>query len=54
MYVMKNVMCVGGGGVWSDKDCGLVTSSTGQLQCRCLHSGTYAVIDVSVCVSVCV
>ena len=27
--------------------CALVTSSTGQLQCRCVHQGTYAVLDVS-------
>ncbi len=36
----------GGGGVWSSVNCALVTSSTGQLQCRCLHVGSYAVLDV--------
>ena len=38
---------IGGGGIWTMSGCALVTSSTGQLQCRCLHQGTYAVLDVS-------
>ncbi len=60
MYTKQNVIILprslpsGGGGVWSSVNCALVTSSTGQLQCRCLHAGTYAVLDVRVTVCFCI
>lgn len=36
-----------GGGGWTIKDCSLVTTPSGNFQCRCLHQGTFTLLDVS-------
>lgn len=35
-----------GGGGWTTKDCTLHVTQSGQYQCRCLHQGTYTLLDV--------
>ncbi len=36
-----------GGGGWTTKDCSLVITSEGNYQCKCLHQGTFTLLDVS-------
>lgn len=40
-----------GGGGWTTKDCMLIITLAGDFQCKCLHQGTFAILDVS-CLSI--
>jgi hypothetical protein len=41
----SSVNCGGGG--WTVKDCSLDRTPSGGFKCRCLHQGTYTLLDVS-------
>ena len=41
----SSVNCGGGG--WTVKDCSLVMTPAGSYQCKCLHQGTFTLLDVS-------
>ena len=45
----SSVNCGGGG--WTVRDCSLTTTPSGSYQCRCLHQGTFTLLDVSEIIS---
>ena len=41
----SSVNCGGGG--WTIEDCSLAVTPSGSYQCKCLHQGTFTLLDVS-------